>query len=681
MPKTRSQIRAENKKSAENTDSECDESDVSMIISKKRKRKLPVESLEKTIVPERRKRQKKDPVQEPQEDEEDEEDGEEDEDFSETNADRVDLIEIENNDEVGTSGKLQIGLALLQSAMSQMISETIKKEIVNISKGKNKKNPKSKIQKLLQGEEEENEEDEENEEELGDTQIRDQLEEKIDELYNLEDEDDDEQQYKQISEEKAQELLSYVEKIQGYRKDRVPNIIKILSTKMAMEDKSKILDWFMMYNFSTEPHSEERIALRNLIQDYITTNSLNETEDLEKIEKTEEKYRKIVDSKKSIRQRIHDLNTSEANKAVIYGMFDDLMKTPSVHEEYEEKRHRLETILDFPFGVIKPLPVHIGKSKPEEIHKFLSDVRRKLDKNILYVEDVKDQIITYVSSCILNPNQTPGAIALEGAPGVGKTTLILKGVSEALDLPFFHLNGGGINDIHELRGSDKVYRNSGPGLLLKYAIEAKCLNFVFYFDEADKTSNRSNEVLSYMVHFFDNTSNTKIQDSYYKGLSFDFSKCLKFVSYNSRIDLGDVFGDRIQKFIMEEYTYKQKQEIIKQIIVPRYLKQSGLEGKVSFSSEACERILSKQQVQEKGMRQACRNVENLIKTLGTIFIMIKPGKKRVPDLSSVLKNIDISKCQKLFSNVKLPLKVSPDMVELLWYEPKSDSTSVQMMYS
>ena len=258
------------------------------------------------------------------------------------------------------------------------------------------------------------------------------------------------------------------------------------------------------------------------------------------------------------------------------------------------------------------------------------------------------------------------------------TTLVMKGVADALGLPFFHINGGGINDILELRGSDKVYRNSGPGLLFKYAIEAGCLNFVFYFDEADKVSNRSNEVMSYMIHLFDNTANSNLQDGYYKNLTFDFSKCLKFVSYNSRVDLGNVFGDRIQKFIIKDYNYKQKIQILKKIIVPRYLEHSGMKNNLVLNDEACERILSKQQIKEKGLRQTCRNVENLIKIIGTIFIMIDPEKKKVPDMSSVLKNIDTEKCQHVFSNIEFPLVVTSEMVDLLWYEPDENSNPGSM---
>lgn len=694
MPKTRAQLKAEtnsssnNNKTVEHSDSDDGDSDISMVISRKKaKRKVPSDSSETMVVPEKRLKIESPPPLAA------------DAPPKPTNAKLV----IHGNGKADTAGKLHLGLVLLQDALSQMISKTIKEELQNTAE-KSQPGTKSKLSRLslktseaivqdvLQhteadediGEDDEVDDDEEeDDDEEGDetTLPYDQLMEKVDELYNIEDdgdEDADDNALQQASEAQIPEFIQQVDKIQEYRKNKIPNIIKILSTKMSIEDKSKILDWFMMYNFSTEPYSEERIVLRNLINDYMKVNSIKESEDLDRIEMMEEKYRKIVDSKRSIRQRIHDLNTSEENKALIFEMFTDLTKTSQGHEDYEEKRYKLEMILNFPFGTYRPLPVQIGKDKPEDIQKFLAGVRRKLDENVLYLDDVKDQIITYVSSCILNPQQTPGAIAIEGSPGVGKSSLVMKGVSEALGLPFFHINGGGINDIHELRGSDNVYRGSGPGLLFKYAIEAKCLNFVFYFDEADKTSNRSNEVLSYMVHFFDNTSNSKMQDGYYKGISFDFSKCLKFVSYNSRVELGEVFGDRIQKFVVPEYDYMQKLTILKEIIVPRYLKTSGLCDKMVFTPEACARILSKQQVKEKGLRQTCRNVENLVKLFGTIYILIDPKKKKLPDVSSVLKSIDAEECRRVFSNVKFPLEITPSMVDLLWYEPKEQSVMGNM---
>lgn len=559
-------------------------------------------------------------------------------------------------DLVPEENQLQYGLEMLLNGVGKIISNTVREEMSAYT---------TPVPEELDMESPGEMPDEKS------LQINDCLEERIQDFFSTE-EDEEEMFYNTVSKAAAKKMISTLDSLQEYRQERNPSIEGILNANMSMEDRSRLMELFMMYSFSTEPFSEERFLLKNMINESLQTHSLKHAENLDEIEEQEKKYHKLVNDKRSLRQRIHELNTSEKNKALIYEMFLDLKNTNRANEDYEEKKHRLEMILNFPFNKIKPLPVEAGKNTPEEIRDFLVKTRKNLDNNILYMDDIKDQIITYVANCIADPNQVPNAIAIEGEPGVGKSTLVMKGVAEALDLPFFHINGGGISDIHELRGSDKVYRSSGPGVMFQHAVEAGCINFVFYFDEGDKTSNRTNEVMNYMIHFFDKSTNSKMQDGYFKGIDFDFSHVLKFVSYNSREELGSIFGDRIQKYVVKRYTKEQKRDILKCIIIPRYLKQKDLQGKIIFTEKAIDKMMANQRIKESGMRQAERNAENIINKINTICMI--SGET----VTGILKNIDNEKYSEVFNSVTLPLKVTEEMIDLLWYEPEEEQFSGSM---
>ena len=72
----------------------------------------------------------------------------------------------------------------------------------------------------------------------------------------------------------------------------------------------------------------------------------------------------------------------------------------------------------------------------------------------------KNKLIQIMTQWITNPKSQTTVLALEGPPGVGKTSLIKHGLSNALNLPFNFMATGGANDVPSYVGSSYVYEGA-----------------------------------------------------------------------------------------------------------------------------------------------------------------------------------------------------------------------------
>jgi len=87
----------------------------------------------------------------------------------------------------------------------------------------------------------------------------------------------------------------------------------------------------------------------------------------------------------------------------------------------------LDGFMRIPFGKYHQLPVSLADGM-DVCHAFIEDAKKKLDETTYGLNDAKMQIIQYVGRLISNPKATGTAIAIEGPPGTGKTTLIKSSI-------------------------------------------------------------------------------------------------------------------------------------------------------------------------------------------------------------------------------------------------------------
>ena len=127
---------------------------------------------------------------------------------------------------------------------------------------------------------------------------------------------------------------------------------------------------------------------------------------------------------------------------------------------------------------------------------------------------------------ISNPNSVSSVIALQGPPGVGKTSILKHGLAKALKRPFSFIALGGATDASFLEGHGFTYEGSMYGRIASILMETKCMNPIIFFDELDKISETKHgeEIIGILTHLTDSTQNSTYHDKYFEGIDLDLSK-------------------------------------------------------------------------------------------------------------------------------------------------------------
>ena len=152
----------------------------------------------------------------------------------------------------------------------------------------------------------------------------------------------------------------------------------------------------------------------------------------------------------------------------------------------------------------------------EDRKTFILNVRHKLNVSVYGNDKSKKTIETIIAQWISGQNN--GAIiGFNGPPGVGKTTIAKKGISECLiddnnnTRPFAFISLGGSSAGSTLEGHNYTYLGSTWGKIVDILIDSKCLNPIIFFDEVDKISNTEHgkEIVGILTHLTDQTQNDK----------------------------------------------------------------------------------------------------------------------------------------------------------------------------
>jgi ATP-dependent Lon protease len=234
---------------------------------------------------------------------------------------------------------------------------------------------------------------------------------------------------------------------------------------------------------------------------------------------------------------------------------------------FENFSNYVNSILSLPFNKVTQDILDIAKAK--EI----------LDKNHYGLPSVKDLILEYLSSLILNVNnqgisRSP-IICLVGLVGTGKTTLAYS-IAESLGRKFERIPLGGMGDASDLRGKSRASLDAEPGLVIKSLINAQSRNCVILLDELDRITDLGRkDVMGVLVELLDPEQNKSFVD-HYVDYPFDMSKVLFIATANNTTNVATAVLDRLQIIQMPSYTDEEKTVIAQKYLFPEILKQTGL---------------------------------------------------------------------------------------------------------
>lgn len=267
------------------------------------------------------------------------------------------------------------------------------------------------------------------------------------------------------------------------------------------------------------------------------------------------------------------------------------------------------------------------------VQKKIMAVRETLDDTVYGHKTAKRQVERIIGQWI-NGEQSGYCFGFEGPPGLGKTSLAKRGISNCLkddngnSRPFAFIAIGGSSHGSDLNGHNYTYVGSTWGKIVDILMETKCMNPIIFIDELDKVSQTpyGKEIIGILTHLVDTTQNDTFQDKYFSGIDVDLSKVLFIFSYNDPSQIDKILLDRIHRITFDPLTLEDKLVITNKYLLPELYKKFNLEGHVKFSDNVIE-FLIESYTAESGVRKL---KETLFEIISEINLDILNGMTEVP---------------------------------------------------
>jgi ATP-dependent Lon protease len=254
----------------------------------------------------------------------------------------------------------------------------------------------------------------------------------------------------------------------------------------------------------------------------------------------------------------------------------------------------------------------------------MTEARRTMDKHIYGMVPAKTQILQIIAQLVVNPKSVGNVIALQGAMGVGKTSLARNAIAEVMKRPFEFFSLGGASDIAGFVGHSYTYEGSMWGRIADSLMHAGAMNPVMYFDEMDKVSTtpHGDEIVNMMIHLTDRSQNSQFHDRYFSGVDFDLSQCLFVFSFNDIEKVHPILRDRMTVIHCGGYNEIDKRVILKDYIWPQLLDRLKFKSEeIELTDPAIKHIISEYSGEEKGVRTLIRTVESMMTRLNMLRVM------------------------------------------------------------
>lgn len=277
-------------------------------------------------------------------------------------------------------------------------------------------------------------------------------------------------------------------------------------------------------------------------------------------------------------------------------------------------RTYLENLLDMPWGEFTEDTLNI------------KDARKVLDKDHYGLKDVKDRILEYLAVKQISNSLRGPILCLVGPPGVGKTS-IAKSVATSLNRKFVRMSLGGVRDEADIRGHRRTYVGAIPGRIVTGLKEAKSMNPVFLLDEIDKLGmDFKGNPADALLEVFDNEQNKTFRDHYLE-VDVDLSEVMFITTANSLDGIPRPLLDRMELIEVSGYTYEEKFRIAKKYLVPKVLKEHGVDNKIITISDSALKLIIDSYTRESGVRNLQRQIANVIRKV--IKDIIEKDKKNL----------------------------------------------------
>ncbi len=316
------------------------------------------------------------------------------------------------------------------------------------------------------------------------------------------------------------------------------------------------------------------------------------------------------------KDKIAALSLEEKTRKKLFEECERLIKTSQGSPEANVARTYLERVTNLPWGVYT------------EDSLDIAGARKILDADHYGLEEVKERILELIAVKKLAPDNNAQILCLVGPPGIGKTS-VAKSLAKALGRKYVRVSLGGVHDEAEIRGHRKTYIGSMPGRIITAIEQAETANPLILLDEIDKLgSDYKGDPSSALLEVLDGEQNSTFTD-HYIDVPFDLSKALFLTTANDASQIPGPLFDRMEVIELYSYTAEDKFLIAKKHLIPKQIKNFGMNTKMIRFTDGAIRELISGYTKEAGVRTLDRAIIKVIRKVAVKFAEGYEGKYTV----------------------------------------------------
>ncbi|MBN1606882.1 MAG: endopeptidase La [Polyangiaceae bacterium] len=255
----------------------------------------------------------------------------------------------------------------------------------------------------------------------------------------------------------------------------------------------------------------------------------------------------------------------------------------------------------------------------------IAEAERILEEDHYGLKKCKERIVEYLAVQALTKKLKGPILCLVGPPGVGKTS-IAKSIARATGRKFVRLSLGGVRDEAEIRGHRRTYIGALPGKIVQNLKKVGTNNPVFLLDEVDKMSTDfRGDPAAALLEVLDPEQNHCFND-HYLDLDYDLSNVMFITTANTLGGIPLPLQDRMEIIPLSSYTEFEKLNIAMKYLVPRHLKECGLDDVDVTVSENAVRTVTHHYTKEAGVRSLEREIASMCRKVA--LKVVREGKEQ-----------------------------------------------------
>lgn len=326
-----------------------------------------------------------------------------------------------------------------------------------------------------------------------------------------------------------------------------------------------------------------------------------------------------------LREKIRKMKLNKEIEDVMLKEVDRLDSMPPMMAESAIIRSYLDWMMELPW------------KKETKDRLDLSLAQQILDEDHYGLTKIKDRIIEYLAVRQLTKSLKGPILCFVGPPGTGKTS-IARSIARSMNRKYVRISLGGVRDEAEIRGHRRTYIGALPGRIIAGMKQAGTKNPVFLLDEIDKmTSDMRGDPSSALLEVLDPEQNNTFSDHFIE-VPFDLSKVLWITTANVISDIPRPLLDRMEVIEFTSYTEEEKLQIAKRYLVPKQLKENGLQSGQAKFSDAVLRHIIQDYTRESGVRTLEKTIGTVCRKVGKSLLLEedKPLTVTVRNLEKIL---------------------------------------------